>query len=62
MKVFKKRKQQTRIYIGDSNESSGIDITINKSKRTFYVSGWYDSMVGIQGEEISIDEFIKFFE
>jgi len=61
VEVKKLKGKQTTIYIGDS-KFSGIDITINKKNRSFYVSGWYDSFVGIEGGEILLDDFIKLFE
>ena len=36
---------------------SGIQIEYTKSRDVLYISGWYDSCVGIQGEEISFKEF-----
>ena len=36
--------------------SSGIQIQYNKSHDEFYVSGWYDSMVGIEGGVVSRTE------
>lgn len=60
MEIKQSKGKQTVIYIGDSRHS-GIDITINKKNRSFYVSGWYDGCVGIQGAEIKLDDFIKLF-
>lgn len=60
MEIKQQKGKQTVIYIGDS-KYSGVDITINKKKRSFYVSGWYDGCVGIQGAEIKLDDFIKLF-
>lgn len=37
--------------------SAGITIEYVKSRDVFYISGWYDSIVGIGGEEISRAEF-----
>jgi len=34
----------------------GISIHVNKGKRTFHISGWYDSMVGLPGADISLEE------
>ena len=60
IQIEQKKGKQTVIYInGDS--FSGIDITINKKNRSFYVSGWYDGCVGIEGAEIKLDDFIKLF-
>ena len=39
---------------------SGILIEYTRSRRALYISGWYDSFVGIQGQEKSLREF--FFE
>ena len=43
------------ITFGD--QFAGITITYTKSRDAYYVSGWYDSMVGIEGGEISRAEF-----
>lgn len=61
MKIIKNKVRQTVIQLGDSTYS-GIDITINKSKKTLYISGFYDSFCGIQGEEIKLDDLINLFE
>jgi len=45
-----------RIDIGDVE--SGISITYTKSRKTLYISGWYDHCVGIEGEEIPLGEFM----
>ena len=36
---------------------SGVTVEYVKSRDTFYVFGWYDSIVGIEGGEISRAEF-----
>lgn len=38
--------------------NSGIDITVNKKKKSFTIGAWYDSCVGIQSQEITIQELI----
>lgn len=54
--------QQTTLWICDPDwKHSGISITLNKKNRSFYVSGWYDSFVGIDGAEIKLDDFIELF-
>ena len=35
-------------YFG--NDSDGISLTWNKKQGTVYISGWYDGMVGMEGE------------
>ena len=36
----------------------GIYIQFNRSKSMIHVCGWYDTYVGIEGESISLHEFI----
>lgn len=56
-----KKGCQTIIWIGNDSGSEGIDITINKRRRTLRISGWFDSIVGIQGAEIPLDEIVALF-
>jgi len=61
MKRDKQKGNPTITYI--SNEGRfGIDITINKKNKSFYVSGWYDTFVGIHGEDIKLEEFLELFK
>mgnify|MGYP001557952952 CR=1 FL=1 len=39
--------------------SSGITVTYIKTRRVIRVNGWYDSIVGIEGFELPIDEFLE---
>ena len=43
-------------------DSSGIKIHYTKSRKTIDVFGWYDRIVGIEGGEISLLDFIKQLE
>jgi len=38
-------------------QSSGIDITYTPSRLGLYISGWFDSCVGIGGTELTLAEF-----
>jgi hypothetical protein len=58
-RIDKLRGRPTKIWIG--SDSSGIGITINRKARTLHVSGWYDSMVGIEGADVPIDEIVALF-
>jgi hypothetical protein len=64
--IFSKLKRKSS-YDPINRKETGMsklepnDITINKKNRSFYVSGWYDGCVGIQGAEIKLDDFIKLF-
>ena len=40
----------------------GIQIEINKKDKSFYISGWYDQIAGIQGDTIKLDEFLELFK
>jgi hypothetical protein len=46
-------------YFGGDAQHSGIDVTFVRSRGKLYISGWYDSFVGIEGEELSLSEFFK---
>ena len=62
---FRRRNQmefkRNILYIGHGDRA-GIDISYNRSKQSFYISGWYDTMVGIEGEEISLKELLEVFK
>ena len=53
--MIKKSKQ--RIDFG--SDSSGISIEYIKSRNVIVVSGWYDSFVGIESNEIDFNEFCE---
>jgi len=38
--------------------SSGISIRYTKSSRRVFISGWYDSFVGIQGAHLDLEELL----
>jgi len=62
VEIEAKRGKQTTVWITDPDwKHSGISIAINKKNRSFYVSGWYDSFIGIDGAEIKLDDFIRLF-
>lgn len=44
------------------SDRSGIRIDVNKKDRTLSIDGWYDSMVGITGGTISLDDITKLFK
>ena len=46
------------VYFGEEG-NSGIDVTYTRSSGKLYLSGWYDDMVGIEGEELSLLDFLK---
>ena len=54
----KKVANQIELY-SPGSDGSGINITVNKKKKTFHISGWYDSYAGIQGGEISLEALQK---
>ena len=45
------------IQFGDGH-SEGVLIQYTRSRRTVHVSGWYDSMVGIEGGSIGLAAFL----
>lgn len=44
--------------IRTGNDNQGIDITYIRSHRTLDIGGWYDTMVGIKNESISLGQFL----
>lgn len=44
----------THICQGDR---AGITVNYIKSRRVLDISGWYDSMVGIEGQRLTLREF-----
>lgn len=62
MQVIKRepmRGHHATIDITNEWGSSGITIEYVKSRDVFYISGWYDLMVGIEGAEISRSELFS---
>ena len=45
------------IYLGD--RFSGISLEYTKKDRSLYVSGWYDSCVGIEGHQLSLADLCR---
>ena len=61
--TIKKSGNQKVLYSNPSYYSnSGIDITVNKGKKTLSIGGWYDSMVGIESQEITLEEIMNLFK
>ena len=44
------------LYLG--NASAGIDMAYIKSRKVLCISGWFDHMVGVEGGEIPLSEFL----
>jgi hypothetical protein len=40
-------------------DRQGISVSFTKKTSRIKISGWYDSMVGIEGEEMSLYEFFS---
>lgn len=45
----------------NSTAHAGIDISFTKSRQVFCISGWYDSICGIESTEKTLGEFLKEF-
>jgi len=61
--IIKKNGNQKVLYSNfDFLNNSGIDITVNKGKKTLSIGGWYDSMVGIESREITLEEIMNLFK
>ena len=41
------------------SQSAGITIIYIKSRKTLYISGWYDDCAGIEGGEIPLTDFLE---
>lgn len=46
----------TKFYVPKDARSSGMSVTFTKSTQKIYISGWYDTIVGIQGETMTLKE------
>jgi hypothetical protein len=44
-------------YFPENSDRSGIDITFTKSRNHIYISGWYDTNVGIESTGLTLKEF-----
>jgi len=49
----------TRINIPKDADRNGVAVEYTKSSRRLYIHGWYDSMVGIEGEGMSLAQFFQ---
>jgi len=47
------------IYFPPDAKYSGIDVTWTPSSGRLRIGGWYDGMVGIQGDSMPLAEFFK---
>lgn len=43
------------------SDREGIDISYTKTTQLFRISGWYDSMVGMASDELTLREFLEAF-
>ena len=50
----------TRITFGDS-AAYGTDVTYIRSRRVFLMGGWFDHIVGMESQEISLGDFLRAF-
>lgn len=51
-----KRRQTKKIIAGDR---SGIEVTYLPRESMLIMNGWYDDMVGIEGEMLTLAEFFQ---
>jgi hypothetical protein len=59
---IKKEGSSTVLFSTKGSGRSGIRIDVNKGRRTLSIGGWYDTYVGIESGEISLDEINRLFE
>jgi hypothetical protein len=43
----------------DTSSWAGVSVSYTKKHRSIYLSGHYDSCVGIQGEEVALSDFLR---
>lgn len=62
MGVWTVENDRGNIRLLCGNDNSGITIELRKKDRTIHVWGHYDSCVGIQGGQISVDDLLELFK
>jgi hypothetical protein len=45
------------IYLTNDDADNGINITWTPSRQQLYISGWFDSFVGIEGKSMFLIDF-----
>ena len=53
-----KGQPKTFLFTSSGYSSSGIDVSYIKSRRMLHFSGWYDNMVGIPPQTVSLRDFL----
>lgn len=46
-----------KMFLPKDSSNSGISLDYIKSRKRIYISGWYDSCVGIQGDSLELKDF-----
>lgn len=59
--IVKEEKGKQTVIVTNSDRS-GIQLTLNKSRGTISLFGWYDSFVGIEGGEIALSDLEELME
>lgn len=49
------------LYFGPKHGRAGVDVTYRRTKRILSVGGWYDGCAGIEGEDITLGDFLHQF-
>ena len=49
--------QPRKIVVGDKHE--GVAIQFIKSRKVVFVYGWYDTYIGIEGNDIPLEDFCR---
>ena len=55
---YNRKKGQSPSLIFSKYDSDGIKIEYIKSTKMFYIYGWFDHCVGIEGGSLSLQDFI----
>lgn len=50
---------KTAYFPPDGGDNAGIDVTFTRSRQVIRLGGWYDGMVGIEGEALALADFFE---
>jgi len=50
------------LYVPEKAARSGIAVEWTKSSQSLYIHGWYDSLVGLEGQRFTLHDFLQALE
>ena len=59
--IVKKEKGKQTV-LQTPNKHSGIQITVNKKRKSLHFFAWYDSFVGIEGADLTLEDIVQLFK